>query len=91
MHYEIQNEPWSLTAQLITSFPSNFLTKELMQIEEEWGFSTQKLLSDYKGKKSVPKHIMKLQLAHTIDKNMANMLNTGGVWEDPHCPRKISQ
>ena len=83
---KLQNEPWSLNAQLFTSFPSNFLKNEQLQIEEEWGFSTQKLLTDYKGKKSVPKQVMKLQMAFVIDKNMGTMLADGGTWGDPNTP-----
>ena len=43
MMIKIRNEPDELNAQLIKSYPGNFLEKEIKQIELEWGFNTHKL------------------------------------------------
>ena len=85
MMIKIRNEPGELNAQLLKSYPGNFLEKEIKQIELEWGFNTQKLTAQYKGKKIYPKSIMRLQLASKEDTGITTMLNEG-EWGDPESP-----
>ncbi len=52
MMIKIRHEPNELNAQLLKSYPGNYLEKEIRQIELEWDFNTQNLTDQYKGTKT---------------------------------------
>ena len=48
-----------LNLSLLSSFKTNFLIEEIKQIEQEWSFTIEDLLLNYKGEKLVPKDQIK--------------------------------
>ena len=44
-----------LTQSLLSSFPHNFLLREIKEIEEDWGIDLKEYMNQYKGIKLVPK------------------------------------
>ena len=59
-----------LESKLIQSFPNNFLTKELQEIEQEWGFNLVEVMHAYKGKKLIPKPAIKELLESRIETSL---------------------
>ena len=68
----------SLPQHLLKSFPTNFLTLEIQDLENKHHFNLQEISDKYKGEKIVPKAAIKLILASMedkLDQNMFDCLN----------------
>ena len=78
-----------LNLSLLSSFKTNFLIEEIKQIEQEWSFTIEDLLLNYKGEKLVPKDQIKELLNQATETYSDTFLETTN-WErdnnQPDCP-----
>ena len=64
-----------LTQSLLSSFPHNFLLREIKEIEEDWGIDLKEYMNQYKGIKLVPKKAIKDLLQSRVETKLEECLN----------------